>query len=593
MFRFENIPFLKIVFYFIIGILIGEFLNIHFSYWYFIVFSSIIFISLIVIYYSKNILLANIILPLALISCGFALLRLSDERNKSDYFGNILHRGTSELNVIISEVNKTKTGFSLISKVNSVFQDSSKYKVSGNLLIFLRESGSEIPSIGDTIFLNAKLTKIPHSFNPMTFDLSNYYHYKNIHYQCFLNDENSVLIKGDEEFFIKKFFKKQNNYIRSKLKKLVPGESNSNLAISIILGDRKELDKEIQFAFANTGISHILTVSGMHVGIVALLLNFIFSFFGNSKVILKILKIAFILVGIWYYAFLTGNQPAVMRASIMISIIIVGINIRKNINSLNILFASAFLLLVFNSLQLFQLSFILSYTAMLSILMFYKPIYELIDTTKMRTLNWLWQLMSLALAAQLLMYPLVIFIFHNGPVFFLVTTLIATPLAFLALGLGFLTVILDSFFHTLAVLTGKLLSFVFDISIAVINYIDSISINIGEFIYLNILDILLIYILLWISYLILYRKKKINYSVIAFLIVVIFINQSFRIYKNKKHDEIVFYYSKNNLVYDIFLNGGAILMRIYHFTEEEAIFAIEIIEFISLTIILLRLIHQR
>ena len=300
----------------------------------------------------------------------------------------------------------------------------------------------------------------------------------------------------------------------------------------------------------------------MHVGIVALILNWIFSFIGNNKKGLKLMKISLQLLGIWSYSFLAGNEPAVLRAAFMISLILIGMNLRKYLSSLNILFGSAIVLLIFNPFQLFQLSFMFSYASMLGLLIFYKPIYELFDAEKTIVTKYLWQMTSLSLSSQVFLYPLLIYYFHNGPSLFIIGSLIATPMSFAAMALGFLGVLINLFQSELAILIGNALDLIFDICIYLIHLLDSISVNIGNFIYFDSFDLFLIYMLISFVSLYFYFGNRFFYYGVFLLLVLFFSNQSIRIKDVRTKNELVFYYNKKNIVFDFFHKGDC-----YHYSH--------------------------
>lgn len=571
----DHIPMLKIFFFYAAGIATADRFYTVFSF-NLINISLLMLASAVIAYMCLRIrskALFSVFAAFFLVMAGICMHRNYDERTSSSHFLKYYDHQSDLLKVKIAGSTKTSRGARLICRVEECIKDGQTIIVSGNLLVY---ADSFPPSgqfrYGDILVLKSPILAIPNEKNPLSFDPSAYYHYQNIHYQSFTGRDGFETVQGSDRFILRRAFEQLNRNIKNKLSEYIPGTDNSNIAISIILGDRQDLDRGILATFANTGIRHILTVSGMHVGIVALILNFLFSFVKSNTMIWRILKILLILWGVWFYAFLTGLQPAIMRASFMISAIMIGINLGRNTSSINILFASATILLIINPLQIYQLSFILSYTAMLSILMFYTPVYRLVNARKYKFIHYIWQLTSLSLAAQVLMYPLSLYYFHNGPSLFFITALIATPMAFAVLAMGFASVIVGVLSADLGLIAGKILGFTIEHSLVVINYINSISINTGEYLYIGKADVILIFLI--VMSMALYFMYNFRYSYLLFIVFMssLIINQFLRVKTAKTKDELVVFHSRMNLVADFYINGDCYNISKKPLTNDEYIF---------------------
>jgi competence protein ComEC len=574
MFRFDNIPLIKILLFLAGGIFFAEnvyeFFSINNLYFFLLLLISF---ALIVTFYSmrKQILFSFSVFIFLFLS-GILLHRLYDDRNQNDHFSKLELNKNDFIQAKILSKTKTANGFRLKTKVNKILRNDSILFSSGNLLIFT-DSSENVKKLnyGDQIIFSSKVSKIPKENNPHAFNPSQYFHYFNIHYQCYLK-ENRLIRIPDTGFTITKLFEKWNKQLQVQLRDIIHDKTNANLAISIILGDKQDLDKDLLSSFSSTGLTHVLTVSGMHVGIVALILNWIFSFLGNNKKTYKLLKVIFQLAGIWFYSFLAGNEPAILRAAFMITLILIGSNMKQNLNSLNLLFGSAIILLVSNPLQLFQLSFLLSYAAMLGLLIYYQHIYELINVENNKIVKFLWQLTALSISSQILLYPLLIFYFHNGPTLFILTALIATPMSFAALLLGFLGVGINIIVHDAGVFIGKVLSIIFDISTYLVDFLDSISLNVGDFIFFSKIDLILIYTIIILFTIFFWSGKNWIFRISLTLLLIFTFNQFYQIIKVHNENEIVIYNSKNNILTDIFIGRKCFSYSNNSLTEEQVKF---------------------
>ena len=552
----KQVPLLKILFLFVSGIILMEYSECYISRYNYLIISSIIILTLLSVFFlrTRYKLLLNILLALIIILSGMENHFLQDERNAKNHFSKI---SISKKDYFISKIiskKKTTSGTSFIVKIKSIISKDNIAAASGNLLIYTKCDFDSCDLIkADVIQIPAVFFPINKNKNPLAFNPRKYYHFQNIHFSSFTDKAKIKIIKKGKSQFMDIFTSLRNN-IKSQIGHLIADDTVKNIAISIMLGDKQNLDRSVLNTFSSTGTRHILTVSGMHAGIIALILNFLFSFIKSRNKLIATIKIALILTGIWFYVFLTGAGAAVMRAAFMISLIMIGINLRRYINILNILFGSALIILLFNPFQLFQLGFILSYTAMLSILLFYQPVYNFLKP-KNKIIKYLWQLISLSLAAQILIFPLSLYFFHNAPVLFFITAIIATPMAFSTIFLGFSAFIMNAFLYFPAKAIAKILEIIIRYCLDFIEYIQSISINIAQYIYIDYMDILIIgFSLSVLIFLLKYKKTIFKYAfAISFLLLIL--HQYTRYISNQKNDEIVIYSTHNTMITDIFLSG--------------------------------------
>lgn len=186
--------------------------------------------------------------------------------------------------------------------------------------------------------------------------------------------------------------------------------------------------------FTKTGVIHVLAVSGLHVGIIYLFLSWILKLKRNQvNAAWKIILLIFIL---FLYAMITGFSPSVSRAVLMFSFMRIGELFGKKVHTLNALAFSAFIILIYNPTELFQLGFQLSYFAVLSIVIFYPAIYGLLFF-KNTILDKLWSLTAVTLAAQIGTFPWALYVFHQFPVYFILSNWVTIPLSTLLVLLTF------------------------------------------------------------------------------------------------------------------------------------------------------------
>lgn len=207
------------------------------------------------------------------------------------------------------------------------------------------------------------------------------------------------------------------------------GLQGENLAIAsaLTLGDKSLLGKELKNSYSATGASHVLAVSGLHVGIIYLVIVTLLQlpFRGNR---LKPLRVILALTALWSYAFVAGLSASVVRASVMFSLVSLGDMIGRKSLTFNTVFASAFLMLLYEPRYLSDVGFQLSYAAVIAILMFHEEVYK-----SLKTKNFLadkaWSLTSVSIAAQLGTMPIMLYHFHQFSNCFWLSGLIVIPAA--------------------------------------------------------------------------------------------------------------------------------------------------------------------
>jgi competence protein ComEC len=225
---------------------------------------------------------------------------------------------------------------------------------------------------------------------------------------------------------------------------------------ALMLGVRTEMSADLLSAYSRTGAMHILAVSGLHVGILYLVLSWIL-FFMKGK-ILEILKGIIIVCCIWFYAFMTGFSPSIERAAIMFSLFAIARQMNDSSTVYNTLAGTALISLLLNPLDIFDIGFQLTYLAIIGIVYFSKKI-DYLYSPRNKWAKKLWELLTVSLSAQFLTLPLTMYYFGQFPLYFLITNSIAIPLSFVVMVLGILIIpclyISHTMFSFVAFFLGK------------------------------------------------------------------------------------------------------------------------------------------
>ena len=341
----------------------------------------------------------------------------------------------------ISDEPKLSSGILRFTVKISQGGDTNKLQsLMGNLLVSVKLDTAHkiVLNYGDELLLPAKFTSIEGALNPAEFNYKAYLAHQNIYQQAFLIQYQVTVInhnKGNP--IISKALQLRLNLV-NKLKAAIKDTDAFAVASTIILGYRADLRREVQETYAKTGTMHLLSVAGMHVGLIYLMIAFVLNFLPHRKHT-KLIKTFVFITLIWCYALITGFSPAVSRAALMLTTVIIGFSFNRHINRLNVLAVSAFILLFYNPFYILDAGFQLSYLAVFGIITIQPYIYNWSDV-KNRLLREVWLVCSVSIAAQLILFPMGILYFHDFPVYFLVSNIfIIIPSAIIMyVGIAFL-----------------------------------------------------------------------------------------------------------------------------------------------------------
>lgn len=211
---------------------------------------------------------------------------------------------------------------------------------------------------------------------------------------------------------------------------------------ALTLGDKSHLDKNLKGAYSLTGASHVLAVSGLHVGVVFIFSNFFLGLIFIRK--FKRWRYVPLLFVLWGYAFVTGMSPSVVRATIMISMMVVGLMTGRKGVTYNTIAASALLMLIYNPLYITDIGFQLSYTAVFSIVLLQDKISSLLNVKNV-FLKKVWDLTAVSIAAQIGTLPITLYYFHQLPLLSCIVSLFVVPAASAVIYLSFMMVITAPF----------------------------------------------------------------------------------------------------------------------------------------------------
>ena len=373
---------------------------------------------------------------LTFIFIGIAAITFKNDLLKKSHYTHFLSNHYTSI-IEIDDVLKPNSYYNNYKA--KVIQLNSK-KVFGKIkLNVIKDSIKERFKVGDQIVLTQKFDSIQPPLNPYQFNYKNYLKNQQIHHQ--------VSIKNNEYFYLKnnrKSFKRWAFTIREQVNKALieNGFKGEELAIinALLLGQRQDISEEVMQNFQKAGAVHILAVSGLHIGIIMLLLNFLLRPLEIFKKGAEI-KLVLVVLFLWFFAFVAGLSPSVVRAVTMFTAVAIALTSKNAVNTYKTLIISIFILLLFNPFYLFEVGFQLSYLAVFFIVWLQPLLYKLWKP-KLKFVDYSWQLLTVSTAAQLGVLPLSLYYFHQFPGLFFMSNLIIIPFLGMILGVGILIIIL-------------------------------------------------------------------------------------------------------------------------------------------------------
>jgi len=438
-----NFTIIKLTLCLIIGILVGFYFPISVSSS--IVISASLVLSTAIVYLIlRSKVTTSIgfgILSFAtMISFGVLIENLHDQKHFSTHYSKQIIDTNHHENLALLRIKERLKPNLYYSKYVANVLKLEDADVSGKVLLTIpRDSTNFNLKVNDVIFVPIKFTEVNTALNPHQFDYRAYLQRQYIYHQVLVGSD---VVHQVESSRISAFgfAGKLRDKINTKLKQCDFELDELAIINALLLGQRQDMDKAVYQDFINAGVVHVLAVSGLHIGIILLILNKLLNPIRRIEhgAIIKTLTLLALL---WSYAVIAGLSASITRAVTMFSIVAIAMNMKRPTNIYNTLAISMFFILLFKPLFLFEVGFQLSYTAVIAIVTIQPMLYNLWHA-KWKVTDYLWQIFSVTLAAQIGVAPISIFYFHQFPGLFFVANMAIIPFLPLILGLGLLVIVL-------------------------------------------------------------------------------------------------------------------------------------------------------
>lgn len=365
-----------------------------------------------------------------LISYGVLLVVIHQEnRPKIDF--ELLKEANLFLAKAVDYDLEKPNSFENLGELISAYDGEQWKEATGKVLVYHQGARPLIP--GQLFLFSSTPETIAPPQNPYEFDYRRYLNSRGIYLRTFIGKK-LTYVESPPEYSLGLKLKQFRRQIAGMLQEKIPDVDSQEIALALLLGEKKSLDPRIKDAYSQAGVMHVLAVSGLHVGIIYALLVFIIRPLKLSKKLKTVYFLGVIAI-IWFYAILTGLSPSVVRASTMFTLLTLGLMRERKPSIFNILAFSAILMISFNPAVIYEVGFQLSYLAVGGIVLL-QPIILRLWLPSTKVMYWAWELISVSVAAQLATLPLTIYYFHVFPTYFILGNLFILPLVLVVMQVG-------------------------------------------------------------------------------------------------------------------------------------------------------------
>ncbi|HMJ46228.1 MAG TPA: ComEC/Rec2 family competence protein [Ferruginibacter sp.] len=505
----KTAPFFRLLLPLITGILLQW--HIHFNLSYIVICITCFSVTAFIIYFLpvgaryKVRHVTGIFIHCIIASFAMLITWFNDPRHQSAWYGR--YDNTRFFIIRVNEPLLTKTNsYKTSGIIEGVIVNEKIIPTNGKLLVyFSKDSVPPAIKYGDYILAGKKPQHIKNSGNPGAFDYKRYASFHQVYHQVFLKKSDWKILPVKSPPTLQGALFAARESLLKILRKFITGKEELSIAEALLIGYDEDLDKDLIQAYSNTGVVHIIAISGLHLGLIFFVLSWILNripYVKHSAIIKAVLLIA----SLWLFSLLTGGCASVLRSAVMFTTIVIGKSYFKNMPVSNCLCSSAFILLCFNPYFLWDVGFQLSYLAIAGIIFVQQPVYRLLFI-KNKWLDKVWQMASVTIAAQLLTFPVCLYYFHQFPLTFLFSNLVSVPLS---------TIILFSEIFLLAfsaipfagIYAGKAIAWMIGLMNSIIRFFNGLPYSLIDNIYADIFTTWLLYgLILFLGGWLFYKNK--------------------------------------------------------------------------------------
>lgn len=551
---FGKIPFLRYTIAMVTGILLSGFIKYRPHHILFLIITLLIFIILL-INKQQFVRYRNWALSLVAFLLFTMLGVFYTSYFRHHQYDQYLPENAQYIGTVTDKSPSTNNRLRYVVKLKAATTNDSTYILHEQMVLFSADSLANTLIVpGSQISFKTKLFPISTNNNPGEFNYKKFMLQKGIRVQAFINK--GVVIIPHKDHSLKTLALNLRAKLLEKYAAYSIADQEFAVLAALTLGEKSYLSSDTRISFSSSGAMHVLAVSGLHVGIIFMVINALLKPLKYSKNT-GLIKILITLSLLWVYAFITGLSPSVLRACTMFSFVSVGENINRRTNIYNALAVSAFVLMLINPNIILEVGFQLSYAAVISIV-FFQPKITSIFNVENRFFKYLWDLLAVSVAAQIGTFPISLFYFHQFPVYFWISNFLVIPAAAILL-YGAVLFFASSFIPLIPNVLAYLLTAILKLTNSGVKAIEQLPGSVIQNIWIDQLTmLLLIAIIVSIGWFIVEKQFKIIiYSLLALVCLVAYstynniktLNQTVLIFYNNYNDKLISFIDGNNHYY--------------------------------------------
>lgn len=486
----------------------------------------------------------------SMIFIGILTVNIHNERNFSNHYTHYVSNNDS-LNVITFRIREVLKPNNYYDKYIIDILKIDDIRVSGKSIINIQKDSTLHPlNIDDLFIIKTVLGEIHSPLNPNQFNYKNFLEKKYIYHQIHTNFASLYRVNSTQNTLLG-IANSIRTHINTKLKAYPFHPDELAIINALLLGQRLDISEEVYSNYTNAGVIHILAISGLHIGIILLILSIALKpleQFKHGKHIKTILLVAIL----WSFAIIAGLSASVTRAVTMFSIVTIAMNLKRPTSIYNTLAISMFILLLIKPMFLFDVGFQLSYLAVYSIVII-DPLLQNLWKPKNKIVNFYWHTFTVTVSAQIGVMPLSLYYFHQLPGLFFISNLVIVPTLGIVLGLGILVFLL-ALLNILPFFVAKVYGCMISTMNRFVSWVSQQEQFLLKDITFNLLYLLVSYFLIFALIQVWKQKYQKNYSLLYIAVLAIQCAFLYTKYNSPNNQFVIFHKSKFSLVGNVISN---------------------------------------
>jgi competence protein ComEC len=537
--QYKVVPLMRATIAFVFGIFVAGYFEVYHDL--FLLLVGLFIVIGIVLYLTRKRIsefgksLYGILILLFLFILGFHLIFFGRDDLQTMYYGNFWN-GKHKATIKILDIPKQGNSY-LITRAKVLAVDKNE-NIIGDVYVLIKSSDfSESIKVNDILQVDAQLAKPLEPANPYQFNFKQYLFNKHLYHEIFIRKENLICIRERLIIWIKHFdFSKE----------------EFSVANSLLFGYTGDLTEDVFNNYSNTGVMHVLSVSGLHVGIIYMLINMILQSV-DASMTTRFRHFLIIASVLWFYAMLSGMSPSIVRSAVMFSLLKLSESLYNKMGSLHAFFACLFVMLLYDANYLFDVGFQLSFCAVYGILYFQPKFKSWFTFTRKYQLK-IFELLSITIAAQIATIPISLYYFHQFPNYFIINNAVIVPLSSLVMIIGLVFISVSAIPYI-----GNICFYIFKGSIFFMNKVvaifDSLPFSSVKGIYFDTFYLILLNIAIILLVLFLERRRIFLLKSAICCVGLIFFTEFISKIRLRGINKVVFYASNEGFVVEHYKNN--------------------------------------